>query len=104
MRSGGLAEEHGAAGRSRGWGSNRGELKRLGWGWSGWGGVFSWGGGGGAVVREAREGREGIWTRAKARSSAKHGARMPAAPSHPGPPAKRSQKEKRVVVVSERGG
>lgn len=29
-------------------------------------------GGGRVIVREAREGREGIWTTAKARSSAKH--------------------------------
>lgn len=35
-------------------------------------------------VREAREGREGIWTRAKARSSAKHTVQeCQQTPSHP---------------------
>lgn len=46
-------------------------------------------------VREAREGREGIWTRAKARSSAKHTVQeCQQNPLPPRPLPKRPEREK----------
>ena len=60
-------------------------------------------GGGGAAVREAREGREGIWTRARARSSAKHTVQeCQQTPLPPGPLPKRREKEKRKAREGEK--
>lgn len=50
------------------------------------------------VVRDASEGKEGIWTRAKARSSAKHMVQeCQQTPLPPGAPPKRRWKEKGIA-------